>query len=161
MTRAISSTRVASMQRPHDWSETDRWRWGYGIGGAHDAAADLRSRLRSVEERKEWIQDRQVPWDEALLALALKIQRASNRRRIDRTTGFNAVLNAMAAGSFGSCMQPDAVLVSALQACMTADEAPQMEGTDAMLKDAVLCGDEARDTLCSALLVLGFIDDGL
>lgn len=148
------------MRRPYDWSDTDQWRWGYGIGGAHDAAAELRGKLRTKEQRTMWIQNRDLPWDELLLALALKIQRASNRRRIDRSTGFNAVLSAMAAGTFGSCTAPDTALVNALQACLT-DGAPQMDGTDATLKDTVLCNDKARDTLYRSLLVLSFVDDGL
>ena len=149
------------IKRPYDWSDTDHWRWGYGIGAAHDAAAELRQRLRSAEARERWIRDEEVAWDEMLLALALKIQRASNRRRIDRARGFNAVLSDMAAGVYGSCSEPNARLVMSLQKCLTATDAPQMQGKDALLRDAVLSGDEARDTLCTSLLALRFVDDGL
>lgn len=148
---------------PHDWLSAD-WRWGYGVGAAHDAAAELRARLRSRAARAEWAgrfaREDGPPWDEALLALALKIQRAGNYRRIDWNAGFGAVLNDQAAGSFGSGSQPDAGLVAALEEALVAAGAnAPAGGQDAAL--AAVPGDRARDALLKSLNALDFIDDGL
>jgi len=144
---------------PHDWLSAD-WRWGYGVGAAHDAAAELRARLCTPEARAAWLAD-PAPWDEALLALALKIQRAGNRRRIDRGVGFGAVLDELAAGAYGSGAAPDPGLVSALEEA-NAGAAPPA-GRDGVLLSggAAARGDRARDALLGSLLALGFVDDGL
>ena len=160
---SLRMARARAGRPPHDWLSAD-WRWGNGVGAAHDAAAELRARLRSPAARAEWAgrfaRDDGPPWDEALLALALKIQRAGNYRRIDRNAGFGAVLNDQAAGSFGSGSQPDPGLIAALEEALVAAGADaSWVGQDAAL--AAVPGDPARDTLLKSLMALDFIVDGL
>ena len=40
--------------RGHNWSSPS-WQWGYAVGDAHDAAAELRGRLDTNVERAKWI----------------------------------------------------------------------------------------------------------
>ena len=148
--RAMSSRKVVASgtRRPHDWTSRD-WNWGYAVGAAHDAAFDLRNRLRTRKEREAWLADL-PPWDEAQLCLALRIQRSCNTRR--DPANFGQVLDSLAAGDFGSATEPNAALVAAL--------AQRLEGCgDDPLSSQY--EDEAQATLVKSLLALGFVEEGL
>lgn len=72
------------------------WRWGYGIGLAHDEAAKLRAKLRSSEQRSLWLDEMVSPsggvdWEEVKLALALKWQR-DRERGDDAIAAYNQVM---------------------------------------------------------------------
>lgn len=137
----------------------------YGIGAAHDAAQPLRARLRRASDRERWLCDGGVPFDEMLLALALRIQRSANRGCIERSAGFDAVLRDMARGAYGPCSRPAPALTSALEACLRAgpahDDETATAAATAGIAERALRGDLAFDAVVNSLLLLRFIDDGL
>ena len=145
---------------PHDWLSS-RWRWGYAVGEAHDAAAELRRRLGRKEARETWVnqlldidKEDAVPWDEALLALALRIQRSVNTGQLGREQELAQVLDNMAGGKYGSGAEPNEDLCQALE-----------KGVKELASDEALVsgfqGDKDRATLLKALLSMNFVKDGL
>ncbi|QDZ19631.1 hypothetical protein A3770_03p21490 [Chloropicon primus] len=122
------------------------WNWGYARGAAHDAAFELRQRLGRREDREKWIQDDSIPWDETVLCLALRIQRSCNYGR--DAAGFGSVLDALAAGEYGSASAPNAALVGALSARLVEGLGQQEPGSDA-------------EAIQRSLIALGFLEEGL
>eukprot|EP00287_Rhodomonas_sp_CCMP768_P002193 CAMPEP_0196735596 /NCGR_PEP_ID=MMETSP1091-20130531/13982_1 /TAXON_ID=302021 /ORGANISM="Rhodomonas sp., Strain CCMP768" /LENGTH=155 /DNA_ID=CAMNT_0042079249 /DNA_START=171 /DNA_END=638 /DNA_ORIENTATION=- len=78
------------------WANPE-WRWGYGVGLAHDQAAILRAKLRTPDSRSAWLDTMvsgsgEVGWEEVKLALALKWQRANRVMNGDAMTAYNQVM---------------------------------------------------------------------
>mmetsp|Transcript_1376 Transcript_1376/g.2359 ORF Transcript_1376/g.2359 Transcript_1376/m.2359 type:complete len:189 (-) Transcript_1376:66-632(-) len=143
---------------PHDWLSS-RWRWGYAVGEAHDAAAELRQRLGRKEARETWVNqllDKEdvVPWDEALLALALRIQRSVNTGQLGRGQELAQVLDNMAGGKYGSGAEPNEDLCQALEKGVK-----ELASGEALVSG--FQGDKDRATLLKALLSMNFVKDGL
>jgi hypothetical protein len=92
----IRRSGVQSVLSMSKWADP-KWRWGYGVGLAHDEAARLRAKLRTAEDRSAWLdamveQEEQVDWEEVKLALALKWQKANRMRGDDAMTAYNQVM---------------------------------------------------------------------
>ena len=137
----------AARRTPHDWRSPD-WNWGYARGTAHDAAFELRRKLSKREARENWIRSVDtMEWDEGLLCLALRIQRSVNYGRDSRN--FGEVLDALAAGTYGSATSAEPELLAALRGKLGEADGLDREGED------------GRDVLVACLQTLGFVDDGL
>ncbi|UPQ98843.1 hypothetical protein HOP50_03g21490 [Chloropicon primus] len=104
------------------------------------------SGTRRREDREKWIQDDSIPWDETVLCLALRIQRSCNYGR--DAAGFGSVLDALAAGEYGSASAPNAALVGALSARLVEGLGQQEPGSDA-------------EAIQRSLIALGFLEEGL
>ena len=76
-------------QRKSGWSSS-KWRWGYAVGDAHDAAAIARRSLAQKDARVAWLamlaasSPATAPWEEVKLVMALAFQlvRVTPRKEI-------------------------------------------------------------------------------
>ena len=147
--KRTSVVAMATHRSSYNWLDP-RWNWGYAVGTAHDAAFELRNRLRTQSQRENFISnasdDEKLPWDELQLCLALRIQRSVNFGR--DPANFGQVLDDMARGEFGEGTQPNGKLIEALRSRLD-----QLDG-------AVEAEDD-RATAVQTLITLGFLQDGL
>lgn len=153
------------------------WNWGYAVGEAHDRAAELRPRLRTVGERESWLRsvialDSIVPLDEAKLCFGLRVQRCSFA-----AGPMNDVLDLMVKGEFegaegdGSSRLRDAIAPHLSEdfdpnritlELLGGSAAPPMPGTSDGPGDTPAALDfEARVALVAALMDLGFVSGGV
>lgn len=73
-------TVTAALQPKGMWGTT-QWNWGSPVGGAHDAAAELRSALSTEDARRDYLialRQGRVSVESAKMAFALACQRTAN-----------------------------------------------------------------------------------
>eukprot|EP00747_Dinoflagellata_sp_TGD_P068352 gnl/TRDRNA2_/TRDRNA2_155673_c0_seq2.p1 gnl/TRDRNA2_/TRDRNA2_155673_c0~~gnl/TRDRNA2_/TRDRNA2_155673_c0_seq2.p1 ORF type:complete len:240 (+),score=36.63 gnl/TRDRNA2_/TRDRNA2_155673_c0_seq2:171-890(+) len=83
--RPLRSAQLVSLSciPPGSWSSPN-WRWGYGVGEAHNVAMRVRDSLCTPESRSAYLEalrstDNAPPLEETKMVLALAWQRARNR----------------------------------------------------------------------------------
>ena len=79
------------------WSDPD-WKWGWGNGAAHDEAARMRAKLSTAPSRESFLFEvfaGVADVEDVKMALALKCQRARNRR-YDDNGRWEALMDEMA-----------------------------------------------------------------
>ena len=130
------------------WSSPG-WNWGSAIGEAHEEAMNVRAALATPEARRDFLRataagDTEI--EEAKMALALKCQRARNRR-YDTDRRWEMLMEEMASCEF----EGDDGIEKLAEAIRL-----RLRNEAAIYKDA-----EPREWIAIALNKLGFVERGL